>query len=63
MELQKVEKPILFNEKDAAEYLTLKYKTLQFWRWKGKGPKYLKLGASIRYSKRDLDDFLQGAAA
>jgi hypothetical protein len=32
--------------------------TLAQWRWQGLGPKYLKLGAHVRYRRRDLESWL-----
>jgi hypothetical protein len=31
--------------------------TLQFWRHKGRGPRYFKVGRRIVYARADLDDF------
>ena len=51
----------LLNEAKAAEYLTLKPKTLAFWRWAGKGPVHRKIGGAVRYSVSDLDAFLEAS--
>lgn len=32
--------------------------TLQWWRHKGKGPKYFKVGRRVMYARSDLDRFL-----
>lgn len=48
----------LLNEKDAAIVLGMKVKTLQMWRHLSKGPRYHKLGRCVRYSMRDLEDFM-----
>jgi excisionase family DNA binding protein len=44
----------LLNEKEAARFLSMSYRTLQSWRSAGEGPSYLKLGRSIRYRRSDL---------
>jgi predicted DNA-binding transcriptional regulator AlpA len=44
----------LLNEKEAARFLSMSYRTLQSWRSAGEGPSYLKLGRSIRYRRGDL---------
>lgn len=44
----------LLNEKEAARFLSMSYRTLQSWRSAGEGPPYLKLGRSIRYRRGDL---------
>jgi len=45
------------NTQQAAEYLGLKYGTLAGWRFYGTGPKYIKLGRSVRYRVKDLQEF------
>ena len=32
--------------------------TLAQWRYLGKGPRYLKLGGHVRYSRSDVNDWL-----
>ena len=48
----------LFRENEPADYLGLAPKTLARWRWAGKGPKFRKLGAAVRYAVTDLDAFI-----
>lgn len=48
-----------WTETEAANYLGMKQKTLQQWRFYGRGPTYLKLGRSVRYLQSDLDHFLE----
>ena len=50
--------PILWTEIQTAEFLTVPVKTLQAWRVRGGGPKFIKLGRCVRYSKEDLLEFL-----
>jgi hypothetical protein len=38
--------------------LKIQVRTLQRGRLEGIGPKYLKLGGAVRYSKQDLQDWL-----
>ena len=56
----------------AAEYLGLKRTTLEAWRCRGGGPRFVKLGRAVRYRQTDLDEWIesrlrentqQGAAA
>jgi len=47
------------REKLAAELLNKPVRTLQQWRWRGVGPKYLRIGRSILYREQDLLDFLR----
>ncbi len=51
--------PALVNEAEAALMLSLSVKTLRRWRWAGKGPRFLKLGAAVRYDQGDLAAFIE----
>ena len=51
--------PALVNEAEAAHMLSLSVKTLRRWRWAGKGPRFLKLGAAVRYDPADLTAFIE----
>ncbi len=51
--------PALVNEAEAAHLLSLSVKTLRRWRWAGKGPRFLKLGAAVRYDQGDLAAFIE----
>jgi hypothetical protein len=45
------------NTKQAAAYLTLKPSTLEAWRSRGGGPRFLKFGGAVRYRPTDLFEF------
>jgi hypothetical protein len=50
----------LLDERLAAEYLSLRPGTLSVWRCTKRYPlRYIKLGARVRYRRRDLDAFLE----
>ena len=49
----------LLNEKEAARFLSMSYRTLQSLRSAGEGPPYLKLGRSIRYRRSDLMSWIE----
>ena len=49
--------PRLLNEREAAQFLTLKVATLRRWRWSGSGPAFIKLGGAVRYDPADLESF------
>ncbi len=51
--------PTLVNETEAASILKLKVTTLRRWRWAGKGPRFLKIGAAVRYDSADLTTFIE----
>jgi excisionase family DNA binding protein len=44
---------------EAAQYLNLRPSTLEAWRCRGNGPRFLKMGKSVRYPVGSLDDFQQ----
>jgi excisionase family DNA binding protein len=46
--------------KIAARVLGLDHRTLEQWRYQGKGPAYLKVGRQVRYRRDDLDAWLNG---
>jgi len=50
---------ILLKEQKAAERLDVAVKTLQKWRVQGEGPKFVKLGRSVRYTEEDLEEYIQ----
>ncbi|MBU2613763.1 helix-turn-helix domain-containing protein [Patescibacteria group bacterium] len=49
------ENPPLFTTPAAAEHLGLSPRTLENLRHRGGGPRYVKLGGSVRYRAVDLD--------
>lgn len=49
----------LLTEQDAAAYLSISPKTLQQWRWAGRGPDHQKLGRAVRYRISVLDAFIE----
>lgn len=47
-----------YSTAEAAKYLgELKPKTLENWRCQGRGPRFLKLGSRVIYTKDELDAF------
>ncbi len=51
-----------WKEEPAAAYLGMKVSTLRQWRFLSRGPRYLKIGRSVRYRQEDLDAFLEKSA-
>lgn len=49
------ESDVYLTPREAAAYLKLSPVTLAQWRCKDRGPAFLKLGAAVRYARRDLD--------
>lgn len=45
---------------EAAKFLNLQPSTLEQWRWiGGRGPRFVKIGRSVRYRLADLEAFLE----
>jgi hypothetical protein len=51
----------LMREGEAARLLGLSARTLQKWRWSGRGPKFLRLNGAVRYDHADLEIFISSA--
>lgn len=50
------------TERQVAEHLGLSVATLRAWRHRGKGPRFLRLGRSVRYLPADVDEFVRASA-
>jgi predicted DNA-binding transcriptional regulator AlpA len=51
---------MLFREDRAADLLDVENRTLQAWRRKGTGPRYVRISARcVRYSRRELMRWIQ----
>ena len=48
----------LLDTSAAAAFLGLRKATLETWRWRGQGPKFLKVGGRVRYRLADVDEWL-----
>lgn len=48
----------LLDDQRAAKILGIAKGTLAVWRYKGKGPVYLKIGSNVRYRFSDLQKFI-----
>lgn len=48
----------MFDQDHAADYIDKPTSTLQWWRHVGKGPRFLKIGRTIRYRQSHLDEYL-----
>lgn len=50
----------LLDESEAATKLSVAVQTLRNWRWRGEGPRFVKLGKrAVRYRRGDLDAFVE----
>jgi predicted DNA-binding transcriptional regulator AlpA len=48
----------LLSQREAATYLHLSVRTLERFRVSGTGPKFVRLGRSIRYRLADIEAFI-----
>ncbi len=54
------ERPQIVRSREAARILGVSPRTLSNWRWKGKGPRVVRLSARcVGYDIRDLIDYLE----
>jgi predicted DNA-binding transcriptional regulator AlpA len=49
----------LYSPKQVAAMLGFNKRTLNNWRYRKRGPKYLKIGNTIRYEEKDIQDFIK----
>lgn len=47
--------------KESAELLNLRPSTLEAWRCRGGGPRYVRMGSAIRYRMEDLETFVEAS--
>jgi len=50
---------VLLTAKEVARQLGIQPDTLSKWRQQGKGPKHQKLGGTVRYSEKDVQEYLK----
>ena len=50
--------PAALNDQQVAEYLSMSAASLRKWRRLGGGPKFLKIGRSVRYRREDVETWL-----
>ena len=51
----------LLTDEQVAERWGLKVQTLRNWRFQGRGPAYLKLGAAVRYDESVIEEHEKSA--
>lgn len=50
----------LLSDREVADLLNIAVKTVQNWRWKGEGPRTIKLGKrAVRYRRADVEAFIE----
>lgn len=48
----------VLTEQEVAARFGLSVATLRAWRWKRKGPRFVRFGRAVRYLPADVDQFL-----
>lgn len=49
----------LLTEHEVAQAYGLKVQTLRSWRYRGKGPAYVKMSAMVRYRATDIEAYIE----
>lgn len=49
----------LLDTQQTAALLCVEPDTLSHWRYRGGGPKFVKIGRSVRYRRMDLETFIE----
>jgi hypothetical protein len=57
-----MEESICLTTSEAAGLLRLNPGTLEAWRSRGFGPRFVKLGKAVRYLRADLEQFAEATA-
>ena len=56
--LHSLETDRLLHEAEVGQILSVKVSTLRRWRWAGLGPRFIKIGAAVRYDPEELKVYL-----
>ena len=60
--MSEIDQNALVTPATAAARLHVRPRTLEFWRSRGRGPKFVRLGEkTLRYAITDLDAYINGA--
>ena len=57
-QLQRFVENQFVSERQLADLLQIPMATLRFWRWAGRGPRFRRLGRSVRYRAEDLEAWI-----
>ena len=49
--------PIHLHQSELAHRWKISSRTLERWRWEGRGPPYLKIGGRVVYRLADIEEF------
>lgn len=54
-----MQKSGFMTTRQAADFLGLKRNTLEIWRLRGTGPRFVKMGRAVRYRLADIEDYIE----
>jgi predicted site-specific integrase-resolvase len=57
--MEKTVLPLLMKEREAADRLSVSFRTMQTWRSRGGGPAFIRIAGAVRYAEDDLDSFIR----
>lgn len=57
--MEKTVLPLLMREREAADRLSVSFRTLQTWRSRGGGPGFVRIAGAVRYAEDDLEAFVR----
>lgn len=53
----------LWTNRELAEYVRVSVNTVDYWRFMGTGPRFVRVGRHVRYQQSDIDRWLTSNAA
>jgi len=51
--------PTLYTQQQLSEMLQIPERTLEDWRYRNKGPKYIMLGRRVRYTEQAVAEYIE----
>lgn len=52
-----MQQEVLINQRTLSDRWAVSERTLERWRWRGCGPRYIKLGNKVMYKIEDVEDY------
>jgi hypothetical protein len=52
-----MQQEVLINQRTLSDRWSVSERTLERWRWRGHGPRYIKLGNRVMYKLEDIEDY------
>ena len=61
MDNERNEIEMMLSQTEVAKIFKVSVKTLEYWRCRGEGPRYIKIGKLVRYQLADLKEYMRGS--